>query len=92
MIENIPIVIPNRERNVLNLLTTTELSAKRILSLNNLRNLLIQTDIWSIKYTNNELLFNNAEIPSVYYHYIMPILLRLIKNYLFLFALKTRVW
>jgi len=74
MIENIPIVIPNRERNVLNLLTTTELSAKRILSLNNLRNLLIQTDIWSIKYTNNELLLNNAEILSVYNHYIMSIL------------------
>jgi hypothetical protein len=40
MIENIPIVIPNSERKVLNLLTITELRANRKPSLNSLKNIL----------------------------------------------------
>jgi hypothetical protein len=39
IIEKIPIVIPNKERKVRNLLTYIELIANRIPSLNNLRNI-----------------------------------------------------
>jgi hypothetical protein len=38
--EKIPIVMPKSERNVLNLLTTTELTANKKLSLNSLKNIL----------------------------------------------------
>jgi len=40
MIEKIPIVIPNKERNVLNLLIVTDLTAKIIVSLRSLKNII----------------------------------------------------
>jgi hypothetical protein len=39
MMEKIPMVIPKRERKVLNLLTTTELTANRKPSLRSLKNI-----------------------------------------------------
>jgi hypothetical protein len=48
MIENMPMVIPNNERKVRNLLTTTELTANKKLSFNSLKNIFM---IFKIKFT-----------------------------------------
>ena len=56
IIENIPIVIPKSDRNVLNLLTITELNANIKPSLKSLRNILLFLDnIMSIQRYENHL-------------------------------------
>jgi hypothetical protein len=68
MIENMPIVIPNNERKVRNLLTTTELTAKIKLSFNSLKNIF---KIFKIKFA----------IKDKKNHNFVPLNLRELQNY-----------
>jgi len=49
MMQKIPIVIPKRERNILSLLTNSEVRANVMLSLKSLKNILISQFIVSIE-------------------------------------------
>jgi len=91
MIEKIPIVIPNKERNVLNLLIVTDLAAKIIVSLRSLKNIIWTSRIsLKTKYKKNHrpviLLIGERLI------IITANLLRIIKKYIFLTARIYFAW
>jgi hypothetical protein len=80
-----PIVIPKRDKKVRSLLTTTELTANKNPSLNNLKNIF---DLFSMKYRNAKgkkiIWILRLQVPVI--NIPNYFVLRLIKKYLFLTA------
>jgi hypothetical protein len=61
MIEKMPIVIPKSERNVLNLLTITELKAKANPSLSNLKNI-IQNNLSVLLWKSSKIINSTSNV------------------------------
>jgi hypothetical protein len=90
IMEKIPIVIPKSERKVLNLLTATELMAKRKLSFNILKNILksLHKNQRTKDKKNHRAGAQNFLYWMVAYNHILN-LLGITKKYIFLIAEKT---